>query len=98
MQRALEVRAVQAMLGRMKPTPKNSDDAAKTDAIAQFQSLYAKEYGVQLTVEEAQVKARLLIELFKILFAEPSPHAPNKSNMPPTNLSFERELSKPLLL
>jgi hypothetical protein len=75
MQRTLEVLAVQAMLGRMKPTPKNSD------AIAQFQSLYAKEYGGQLTVEEAQVKARLLIELFKILFAEPNPHAPDKPKL-----------------
>jgi hypothetical protein len=69
------------MLGRMKSTSQNTDDAANTDAIAQFQSLYAKEYGVQITVEEAQVKARLLIELFKILFAEPSSHAPDEPKL-----------------
>lgn len=41
------------------------------EAIAEFQSLYSKEYGVVLTVEQAQTKARTLIELFKILRGEP---------------------------
>ena len=41
------------------------------EAIAEFQSLYSKEYGVVLTVEQAQAKAHTLIELFKILRGAP---------------------------
>jgi hypothetical protein len=37
------------------------------ESIAEFQDLYYKEYGVILSVEEVQIKARLLLELFKIL-------------------------------
>ena len=43
------------------------------ESIAEFQDLYCKEYGVILSVEEAQIKARLLLELFKILARPTAP-------------------------
>lgn len=72
------------------------------EAIAEFQSLYSKEYGVVLNVEEAQIKARMLIELFKILRATTAQAGMLGSTGPivqrAPNTSFESPLSKSLQL
>jgi hypothetical protein len=68
------------MLREMTPSP---------DAIAEFQLLYQEEYGATLTVGEAQIKARQLLELFKVLTA-PQPK--------PDKVSFESLLSNSLHL
>jgi hypothetical protein len=68
------------MLREMTPSP---------DAIAEFQRLYQEEYGAALTVGEAQIKARQLLELFKVLTA-PQPK--------PDKVSFESLLSNSLHL
>jgi hypothetical protein len=55
------------------------------EAITELQSLYSKEYGVVLTMEQAQIKAHTLIELFKILRGAPSPaesHLPRATDLP----------------
>lgn len=39
--------------------------------LAEFQQIYRKEYGVDLTPEEALLKAQQLIELFRILLRPP---------------------------
>ena len=41
------------------------------DALAEFQQLYQREYGIQLSPEEAHVKAQELIELFRVLLRPP---------------------------
>lgn len=39
--------------------------------LAEFQRIYRKEYGVDLTPEEALIKGQQLVELFRILLRPP---------------------------
>jgi hypothetical protein len=39
--------------------------------MAEFQRIYRKEYGVDLTPEEALIKGQQLVELFRILLRPP---------------------------
>ncbi len=41
------------------------------DALAEFQRLYRREYGAELSPEEARIKAQELIELFRVLLRPP---------------------------
>ena len=45
--------------------------ALRADAIAEFQRLCRQEYGIDLTPEEAQIKAGPLVELFRVLLRPP---------------------------
>ena len=42
------------------------------EAIEEFQKLYEEEFGEQLSFEEAEIRGRELVELYKML-AEPLP-------------------------
>lgn len=45
--------------------------ALRADAVAEFQRICRQAYGIDLTPEEAQIKAGPLVELFRVLLRPP---------------------------
>ncbi len=45
--------------------------AISPEDLAEFQRIYRREYGVDLTPEEALIKGQQLVELFRILLQPP---------------------------
>lgn len=45
--------------------------AISPEDLAEFQRIYRKDYGIDLTPEEARIKGQQLVELFRLLLRPP---------------------------
>jgi len=55
--------------GRGQTHPQGA--AISPEDLAEFQRIYRKDYGVDLTPEEARIKGQQLVELFRLLLRPP---------------------------